>query len=199
MSMVVDHGIARGTAQRYDERQGEESAGESPDGRLWCYLARLRGDLYAIPDEESAVLMPYINHLGGVTPLPLGLAPPYVMGLVGVNGYGEVLVDLAAYVGLPGEPPAEGRRLLVIGERASAAPMPYRLAFAVDAGYGLAHLDVGDAPPHSASGGAVRALIPTERGEAALLEMEAVCRAIIAELGAERPWNAPAALPAPRG
>ena len=64
--MVVDEQVDK----RHDEEEGTE--------RLWCYLVVLRGRLCAIPDEEHTVLMPHINRLAAVTPLPLGLVPPYV-------------------------------------------------------------------------------------------------------------------------
>jgi chemotaxis signal transduction protein len=168
--------------------------GHQETRRLWCYLVALRGELYAVPDEACAVLMPHISRLPHVTPLPLGLVPPYVLGLVNVNQRGEVLVDLAAYLGLPGEAaPAEQRCMLVIGERGprrdTSLQDPYRLAFAVDAGYELAEVESGS-QRSDAAGTFVRDLAQTRRGQAALLDMEAICRAIVGELGAERPWNA---------
>lgn len=135
--MVADEQVDR----RRDEDEQEEGTGLE---RLWCYLVVLRGALYAIPDEEHTVLMPHINRLAAVTPLPLGLVPPYVLGLINVGQNGEVVVDLGAYLGLAGEPPPrEQRRLLVIGERGAdhrrgrGADDTYRLALAVDGGQGL--------------------------------------------------------------
>src|SRR5689334_18889570 len=58
--------------------------------RLWCYLVSLCGQLYAVPDEPGAVLMPHIGRLPAITPLPLGLVPPYVHGLVNVSQHGEL-------------------------------------------------------------------------------------------------------------
>lgn len=167
-------------------------------GRLWCYLVSLRGQLFAVPDEPGAVLMPHIGRLPAITPLPLGLVRPYVLGLVNVSQRGELLVDLAAFLGLAGDPPpAEQRCILLIGESAGAADdgtgeEPYRLAFAVDAGHELAELD--SAGRGAATGGFVRELVQTRRGQATLLNMHAICATIVGELGAERPWNAPAPL-----
>lgn len=174
--------------------------GHQETRRLWCYLVALRGDLYAVPDEACAVLLPHISRLPHVTPLPHGLVRPYVLGLVNVNQRGEVLIDLAAYLGLPGEPaPAEQRCMLVIGERSphrdSSLQDLYRLAFALDAGYELAEVETASRSS-DAAGTFVRDLVQTRRGQAALLDMEAICRAIVGELGAERPWNTSAMLPA---
>jgi chemotaxis signal transduction protein len=173
----------------------EQQHAEQPADRLWCYLVGLRGGLYAIPDEPRTVLLPHISHLLSVTPLPLGLVPSYVLGLANINQRGDVVIDLAAFLGLTGEQVAEEqRRLLVVGEM-TAHPMfaqptqePYRLAFVVDSGYELIQVESSG---QSADGRSfVRELITTPRGQAALLEMEAICRAILHELGAERPWNA---------
>lgn len=167
--------------------------------RLWCYLVSLRGQLYAVPDEPGAVLMPHIGRLPAITPLPLGLVRPYVLGLVNVSQRGELLVDLAAFLGLAGDPPpAEQRCILLLGESAAEAvdeatgDEPYRLAFAVDAGHELAELD--SAGPGPATAGFARELVQTRRGQATLLNMHAICATIVGELGAERPWNGPAPL-----
>lgn len=180
-----------------DERTADEQAAE----RLWCYLVTLRGGLYAVPDEARAVLLPYITRLGRVTPLPLGLVPPYVLGLTNVGQNGETLVDLGAYLGLASDPaPAEQRRLLVLGEqragvgrRAAGADSALRLAFAVDGGHELATLDVAVRTDDAAdANGPIRAQVDTPRGPATVLDMAAICRNVAAALGAERPWSAPA-------
>lgn len=200
--MVMQQGFTHNEEHRPEDGAENGRAGleerEGTGRRQWCYLVSLRGGLYAIPDETRAVLLPHIGRLPHVTPLPLGLVPSYVLGLVNVNQRGEVLIDLAAYLNLPGEPaPAEQRCLLVIGESVVSSlrdvPLhdPYRLAFAVDAGYELGEIDCsgrgGEAP-----GPYVRELVQTRRGQAALLDMEAICAAIIGEFGSERPWNASA-------
>lgn len=178
-----------------DDRPVPEST-DHASPNLWCYVVSLRGGLYAVPDEKAAVLMPHISRLPAVTPLPLGLVRPYVLGLVNVSQRGEVVIDLAAFLGLPGSPgAAEDRCLLVIGESivdpasGAAHPDSYRLAFAVDAGYELTQLH---SQGHGAAGTYVRELVDTRRGQAALLDMEAICRVIVGELGAERPWGASA-------
>jgi chemotaxis signal transduction protein len=173
----------------------EQQHVEQPSDRLWCYLMSLRGELYAIPDETHTVLLPHISHLPPVTPLPLGLVPSYVLGLANINQRGEVVIDLAAFLCLSGEQGAEEqRRLLVIGEMAThplfaqPAQEPYRLAFVVDNGYELIQLETLG---HSSEARSfVRELITTPRGQATLLDMEAICRAVLNDLGAERPWNA---------
>lgn len=185
--MVVDE---------YIEQQRESE--EQQAGRLWYYLVSLRGQLYAVPDEAGAVLMPHIGRLPVVTPLPRGLVRPYVLGLVNVSQRGEVAIDLAAFLGIAGEAaPDEQRCLLVIGESGAdgddgaAHRDPYRLAFAVDAGYELTELEDAE-QVQGIAGAFVRALVNTRRGQASLLDMETICASIIGELGAERPWNAPA-------
>ncbi len=185
--MVVDEQID------VDRRRDEEGT-----DHLWYYLVVLRGALYAVPDEEHAVLMPYINHLAAVTPLPLGLVPPYVLGLVNVGQNGEVVVDLGAYLGLAGErSPHEQRRLLVIGERGvdhrrgRGAADAYRLAFAVDGGYGLATARPEFSPATDSEAGRVRGTVETRHGGAAVLDMAAICADIVRVLGAERSWSAP--------
>lgn len=182
----------------------EEHVANAPAGQdislQWCYVVSLRGQLYAVPDEQAAVLMPHLGRLPAVTPLPLGLVRPYVIGLVNVSQRGEVVTDLAAFLGLAGEPaPAEQRCLLVIGEsivdpvRGEMRSDPYRLAFAVDAGYELVELHISGQRSHDPGTYTyVRELVDTRRGQAALLDMAAICRAIVAELGAERAWGASA-------
>lgn len=177
-----------------DEHVQQQHVEQAAD-RLWCYLVDLRGNLYAIPDEPRTVLLPHISHLPPVTPLPLGLVPSYVLGLANINQRGDVVIDLAAFLSLSGDPVAEEqRRLLVIGEK-TAHPLfaqpgrePYRLAFVVDGGYELIQVETSGQGAEGQS--FVRELITTPRGQATLLEMEAICRAVLHELGAERPWNA---------
>ena len=180
--MVVDEQVDK----RHDEEEGTE--------RLWCYLVVLRGRLCAIPDEEHTVLMPHINRLAAVTPLPLGLVPPYVLGLINVGQNGEVVVDLGAYLGFAGEQPLhEQRRLLVIGERGAdyrrgrGAEESYRLAFAVDGGHELTTVRLEDSP--AVGGGFVRGTADTRYGPAAVLDMAAICADIVRALGAERAWS----------
>src|ERR1017187_9183589 len=60
----------------------------------WCYLVSLGGNLYALPDNGRTVLLPFISSVPQVTPLPKGLVPPYVLGLINVAQRGEVLIDL---------------------------------------------------------------------------------------------------------
>jgi chemotaxis signal transduction protein len=164
--------------------------------RVWAYLVALRGKLYAVPDDERAVLMPHIGRLPAITPLPSGLVPAHVLGLANVGQRGEVVIDLAAFLGLGGEPaPPEQRCLLVMGESAPATAQPaarhdpYRLGFAVDMGLGLIQIDrASGAEP----GSFARELVSTDHGQAVLLDMEAICGAVVLGLGAERRWNAPA-------
>lgn len=177
-----------------DERDMQLHEGQETR-QLWCYVVSLRDQLYAIPDETGAVLMPHIGRLPAITPLPLGLVPPHVLGLANVSQRGEVVIDLAAFLGIPGEPASpEQRCLLVIGEsmveplNGTARRDPYRLGFAVDAGHELAQLESGN-KGSSGSGMYVRELITARQGQATLLDMEAICTAVAAELGAERPWN----------
>jgi len=131
-----------------------------------------------------------------VTPLPLGLVPPYVLGLINVGQNGEVVVDLGAYLGFAGEQPLhEQRRLLVIGERGAdyrrgrGAEESYRLAFAVDGGHELTTVRLEDSP--AVGGGFVRGTADTRYGPAAVLDMAAICADIVRALGAERAWSAP--------
>ena len=140
--------------------------------------------------------MPHINRLAEVTPLPLGLVPPYVLGLINVAQNGEVVVDLGAYLGYAGaQAPHEQRRLLVIGERGAdyrrgrGAEESYRLAFAVDGGHELmtVRLESGLAT----GSGFVRCTADTRYGPAAVLDMAAICADIVRTLGAERAWSAP--------
>jgi len=191
-----------------DERAEQVDNGSEAEGgadHLWCYLVVLRGELYAVPDEGHAVSLPYINRLAAVTPLPLGLVPAYVLGLVNVGQNGEVVIDLGAYLGLTGAPaPRELRRLLVIGEQVAdhgdsgGSEDGYRLAFAVDRGHELT--TVRPESYGARDGAFTRGWAGTRYGQAAVLDMAAICADIVRALGAERPWSVPAeARVAPEG
>jgi chemotaxis signal transduction protein len=173
----------------------EEVAADSP----WCYLVSLGGSLFALPDDDSTVLLPFISSIPQVTPLPKGLVPPYVMGLINVAQRGELLIDLPRMLGLRSGPAApsmvESRRVVVVGEADPPDAGEYRLAFAVDYGYEL--FQVGERSPTTSHplGAYVGMMLETPHGEAALLDMEAVCNAVLREMGAERLWNEAAAKP----
>ncbi|MGH2386562.1 MAG: chemotaxis protein CheW [Chloroflexota bacterium] len=162
------------------------------DGR-WCYLVSLAGRLYALPDDSRTVLLPFITGMPVVTPLPAGLVPPYVLGLINVAQRGELVVDLCRLLDLRSGPPSpaivESQRVVVVGEASPPETDEYRLAFAIDYGYELLQ------NPALAEGGNevndpyVRALIETPRGTAALLDLETLCNAVLREMGAERQWN----------
>lgn len=166
---------------------------ESPGAPLWCYLVSLSGQLYALPDDDHTVLLPFISDVPQVTPLPQGLIPPYVLGLINVAQRGELLVDLPRLLGLRNGPLApsmnEGRRIVVIGEAIPPETDEYRLAFAVDHGYEL--LQVAERMPTQDHplGAFVHEVVETPRGTAALLDMEAVCNTLLGDLGSERLWN----------
>lgn len=185
--MVADEQIA----QRRSDRP--EVSGASTTRQVWCYLVSLRGALYALPDEPGAPLLPHINRLGHVTPLPVGLAPPYVLGLVNMGQQGELMVDLGAYLGLPGERGDDDlRRQLLVGEQPPRGSHDaYRLAFVVDTGYELTPLACADEDGGHGAGNYVRELIDTPRGTAAVLDMAAICADIVRALGTERAWSAP--------
>ncbi len=160
---------------------------------LWCYLVSLGGHLFALPDDDRTVVLPFISDVPQVTPLPLGLVPPYVLGLINVAQRGEVLIDLPRFLGLRTGPLApslaEGRRVVVIGEANPPEIDEFRLAFAVDYGYELLHVSERlPATGHPLSA-YVHDLLETPRGEAALLDIEAVCNALLHDLGSERLWN----------
>src|SRR5260370_39795521 len=91
----------------------------APD-TLWCYLVSLGGSLFALPDDNRTVLLPFISGFPQVTPLPKGLVPPYVLGLINVAQRGELLIDLPRLLGLRSGPVAssasENRRVVVVGE-----------------------------------------------------------------------------------
>jgi chemotaxis signal transduction protein len=160
---------------------------------LWCYLVSLGGQLYALLDNDHTVLLPFISEVPHVTPLPQGLVPPYVLGLINVAQRGELLVDLPRLLGLRNGPlapsMAEGRRIVVIGEVSPPEVYEYRLAFAVDFGYELMEVTQRIPTRDHPLDAFVHELVDTPRGEAALLDMEAVCNALLGDLGAERVWN----------
>jgi chemotaxis signal transduction protein len=166
---------------------------EATQASLWCYLVSLGGQLYALPDDDRTVLLPFISDVPQVTPLPQGLVPPYVMGLINVAQRGELLADLPRLLGLRTGPLApsmsEGRRIVVIGEARPPEVDEYRLAFAVDYGYELLEATRRMPAGHHPLGAFVHEVIDTPRGEAALLDMEAVCNTLLRDLGAERRWN----------
>lgn len=175
--------------------QDRAVAGAAPGRSVWCYLVSLGGGLYAVPDDERAVLLPFISSVPQVTPLPAGVTPPYVLGLINVAQRGELLIDLPRLLGLRDGPLpatlAESRRIVVMGEgRSPAVGESYRLAFAVDYGYELLEI-AGRRPTMSHAVGAyVSELLDTPRGEAGLLDMEAVCNAVLNDMEATRLWNA---------
>jgi chemotaxis signal transduction protein len=160
---------------------------------LWCYLIALAGRLYALPDDNRTVLLPFITGVPVVTPLPAGLVPQYVMGLINVAQRGELIVDLARFLDLRDGPPppniAESQRIVVLGETNPPENDEYRLAFAIDYGYELLQTPTLAEGGEQVSDPYVRALIETPRGEAALLDMESLCNTVLREMGAERPWN----------
>ena len=165
------------------------------DGQ-WCYLVSLGGRLYALPDDDRTVLLPFISGMPYVTPLPAGLVPPYVLGLINVAQRGELLVDLPRLLDLRDGPPApsiaEGQRIVVIGEANPPERDEYRLAFTIDYGYELLQAPLLSVVDASAQDPYVRALLETPRGEAALLDLEALCNRVLQTMGAERHWNAAA-------
>jgi chemotaxis signal transduction protein len=162
----------------------------------WCYLVSLGGSLFAVPDNNRTVLLPYISGVPAITPLPKGLVPAYVLGLINVAQRGELLVDLPRLLGLRGGPVglavAESRRVLVVGEATPPEVGEYRLAFAVDYGYELFQVDRATPRTNHALGAFVTSVVETPHGEAAKLDMEEVCNAVLKDMGAERLWNEPA-------
>lgn len=173
-----------------ESRVREEYAAH--DG-LWCYLVSLGGRLYALPDDDHTELLPFITGVPTVTPLPAGLVPPYVMGLINVAQRGEMVVDLPRMLHLRDGPlsatAAESQRVVVVGETTPPETDEYRLAFAIDYGYELIQAPImiedGDQPDEPYR----RATIETPRGEATMLDLEAICNAILQDMGAERRWN----------
>lgn len=161
---------------------------------MWCYLAEVGGHLLALPDDDRTVLLPYISAVPQVTALPSQLTPPYLLGLVNIAQRGELLVDLAGILALQRPSPlerAEARRMVVYTEGPGCVREPYRLALAVDAGYELAEATVLAGPAVHPLGSFVRQLLVTQRGTAALIEMEMVCNKVLHDLGASRLWNEP--------
>ncbi len=166
---------------------------------LWCYLISLAGRLYALPDDDRTVLLPFITGMPTITPLPAGLVPPYVLGLINVAQRGELVIDLARLLDLRAGPPLpagmESRRVIVVGETNPPEVDEYRLAFAVDYGYELLQNPTPADGEDPARDPYVRAFIDTPRGVAALLDLEALCNAVLRAMGAERPWNEAVELP----
>ncbi len=162
----------------------------------WCYLVSLGGSLFAVPDNDRTVLLPYISGVPTITPLPKGLVPTYVLGLINVAQRGELLIDLPRLLGLRSGPIglsiAESRRVVVIGEAIPPEIGEYRLAFAVDYGYELLQAAQTTPSTNHPLGAFVTSIVETPHGEAAKLDMEEVCNAVLRDMGAERPWNEPA-------
>ena len=177
-----------------EEPASHEEAAAS--GSEWCYLVSLGGSLFAVPDNTRTVLLPYISDIPTITPLPKGLVPAYVLGLINVAQRGELLIDLPRLLGLRAGPVgpavAESRRVLVIGETTPPEVGEYRLAFAVDYGYELFQADRAMPCTSHSLGAFVTATVETPHGEAAKLDMEEVCNAVLKDMGAERFWNEPA-------
>jgi chemotaxis signal transduction protein len=159
----------------------------------WCYLVSLGGSLFAVPDDNRTVLLPYISGVPTITPLPKGLVPAYVLGLINVAQHGELLIDLPRLLGLRSGPVgptvAESRRVLVIGEAVPPEVGEYRLAFAADYGYELFQATQGTPSTSHPLGRFVTSIVETPHGEAAKLDMEEVCNAVLKDMGAERLWN----------
>ena len=173
-----------------DQAIGEVGAqGEA----LWCYLASLGGRLCAVPDDGRTVLLPFISTVPQVTPLPVALVPAYVIGLINIAQRGELLVDLPRLMGMRDGPLApslsEGRRVVVIGEGTPPETEGYRIAFAVDFGYELVEVVRSGVRRSHPLGVFVREVLSTPRGEAALLDMEVVCNAVLHDMQAARFWN----------
>jgi len=173
----------------------EELAAQAEDAKApeWCYLVSLSGSLYALPDNDRTVLLPFISSIPQVTPLPSGLVPPYILGLINVAQRGELLIDLPRMLGLRNGPlppgAAEGRRVLVVGEATPPEMAEYRLAFAVDFGYELLQAARPAPVANHALGAFVTAMVDTPHGDAARLDLEAICNAVLGDLGADRQWN----------
>lgn len=161
----------------------------------WCYLVSLGGSLFAVPDNTRTVLLPYISGVPMITPLPKGLVPAYVLGLINVAQRGELLIDLPRLLGLRSGPVgpsvAESRRVLVAGEAVPPEVGEYRLAFAVDYGYELFQAAQTTPSTSHPLGSFVTAIVETPHGEASKLDMEEVCNAVLKDMGAERLWNQP--------
>jgi chemotaxis signal transduction protein len=160
----------------------------------------LEGRLYALPDDDRTVLLPFISAVPVITALPRALVPAYVLGLMNVAQRGEVVVDLARLLDLRAAPPtmhnAESRRVVVVGEAQPPGTGAYRFAFVVDQGFELAQIS-SPAQPTPAMQAYARAMVATPRGPAVLLDMEAVCNTILRDFGANRAWNEP--MPSPEG
>ena len=163
---------------------------------VWCYVVSLAGQLFALPDDARTVILPFISAVPPVTPLPAGLAPPYIMGLINVAQRGELLIDLPRLLDLRDGPlplsMAESRRVVVVGEGIPPESDAYRLAFAVDYGYELLEGTPRDTAVRHPLGDDVRTILSTARGEAALLDLERICNRVLREMDATRLWNEPA-------
>ncbi len=161
----------------------------------WCYLVGLEGRVYAIPDDDRTVLLPFISAVPPITALPRALVPAYVLGLINVAQRGEVVVDLARLLGLRTDPPpankADNRRVIVVGEAQPPSSGAYRFAFVVDQGFELASVSLTQSD-ETGLDAYHRATVTTPHGPASLLDMEAICNTILHDLGAGRPWNEPA-------
>jgi chemotaxis signal transduction protein len=169
-------------------------------GEIWCYLVALDGQVYALPDDDRTVLLPFISAVPPITSLPRALVPAYVLGLMNVAQRGEVVVDLARLLDLRTTPPpvnnTDSRRVIVVGEAWPPSSGAYRFAFVVDQGFELAQVSPNQQDP-PAMHAYERAMVATPRGSAVLLDMEAVCNTILRDLGANRAWNEPT--PSPEG
>jgi|GEM_PF-1478707 len=174
------------------EEQATGEAGAASEA-LWCYLVSLGGRLCAVPDDDRTVLLPFISTVPQVTPLPVALVPAYVIGLINIAQRGELLVDLPRLLGMRDGPLApslsEGRRVVVIGEGTPPETEGHRIAFAVDFGYELVEVVRSGTRRSHPLGVFVREVLSTPRGEAALLDMEVVCNAVLHDMQAARFWN----------